>query len=143
MITGKLRYKKNFDRITARIEDTLATNTQSASRDTAHEIVKTIRSSWSASPSAPNQPPAVQSGVLDDGISVEKQGRDLLGKFQGKTAIVTFIVFDTSANNRGQYALAVEDGNRITGAEPRPFLEPAIDAHVDTYIQEIKFRKLT
>ena len=138
MITGRLRYDKEFKSITAKVEADLLNHCIEQSRVTAEEIVSYIRRNWQHSiPSEPYEPPAMRSGVLDEGITVEKQGR-ISGRFGGTFESVTFIRFDTSDNNRGQYALAVEDGNRITQAKPRPFLEPAMEKYTDDYKDNLK-----
>ncbi len=137
MIKGSLRYTKKFDRITARLEEQVLAGTGRGTRKTAEEIRKYIRSRWSSHPSRAGNPPAKQAGTLDEGIKVENQGRDLLGRFRGKNAKVHFIIFDTSDAGRGQYALAVEDGNRDIHA-PRPFLEPAMEKFTDEYADILK-----
>lgn len=137
MITGRLRYNKKFDRITARLETDVHKGAKAGTRRAAEEIRSYIKAKWSEDPSSAGNPPAVQSGVLDKGITVEKQGRDAKGRFGGKDDAVHFIVFDTSANNRGQYALAVEDGNRGIH-KPRPFLEPAMEKFTDEYKDILK-----
>ena len=142
MITGTMRYKKNFDRITMRIEKDLQSNCKKATKDTAEAIMEYIKDNWSPAPSGKNEPPAVRDGTLDRGISVEEQGRSRGGRFEAKGAdsALHFVVFDTGAAGRGQYALAVNDGNSISNAAPRPFLEPAVKAKEATYIENLKHR---
>lgn len=144
MITAKLNYKhtKKFIDTTIRLEKEMQGETENITYDTAVEMVKYIRNNWSTSPSFSGNPPAVQKGVLDRGITVSKQGR-IKGRFAGTDATAHFIKFDTSASGRGQYALAVNDGNRtagIKGADERPFVEPAIKVFTPIYIAKLKRR---
>ena len=140
MIKAKLNYKhtKAFNNTTIKLERMMEKDAIEVTRETADEIVEYITSNWSSRPSREGNPPAKRDGHLNDGIKVEKQGRNR-GRFGGTYATSHFIRFDTRKSGRGQYALAVNDGNRITNAAERPYIEPAMKKFASVY--EDKFIK--
>lgn len=142
MITGELKYKKESYRAIIRLEQRLKKNNDKACIETADDLVKHFRSNWSSAPSTAGDRPAYQEGVLDDGISVDSRGRDELGKFRGANSSVYFVILDTSDAGRGQYAIAVDEGNRIFNAEPRPYIDESIDATMDDLVKHIQRKSL-
>lgn len=141
MIKAKLNYKHTqaFKNTTIKLERMMEDDTKKVTRETAEEIVEYITDNWSSRPSKEGRPPAKRDGTLDEGITVERQGRNK-GRFAGKYATSHFIRFDTSKSGRGQYALAVNDGNRITDAAERPYVEPAMDKFASVYTDKLKDR---
>lgn len=141
MITAKLNYKhtQKFINTTIRLEKQMMDDASATTLETAEEITRYIKDNWSSPPSSSGQPPAKRKGTLDEGITVEKQGR-IKGRFAGKDATAHYIRFDTSKSGRGQYALAVNDGNRITYADERPYVEPALKVFTPIYIAKLKKR---
>lgn len=139
-IKATLNYKhtKAFNNTTIKLERMMENDAIEVTRETAEEIVEYIKANWSSRPSREGNPPAYRDGNLDKGIEVEKQGRNR-GQFGGKYATSHFIKFDTRSSGRGQYALAVNDGNRITDATERPYIEPAMKKFASVY--EDKFIK--
>jgi hypothetical protein len=133
-IKAKLNYehKKAFENTTIKLERMMENDAIQVTRETAEEIVKYITENWSPRPSREGQFPAKRDGYLNDGITVEKQGRNR-GRFAGKYGTSHFIRFDTSDSGRGQYALAVNDGNRITNAAERPYIEPTMKKFASVY----------
>lgn len=96
-----------------------------ATRQTAQDIADSVKENWSASsPSAPFTPPAVVTGYLDSTVKVVK--RDAAGRFAVLKNTVSWTV-----RVEAEYAAALEFGNPVTGAAPRPFLTPAVNAAVD------------
>ena len=142
MITGELKYKKESYRAIVRLEQQLQDNATQACLETAHEFVSYVRRNWSSAPSVAGDRPAVQEGTLDDGISVDSKGRDELGKYRGANSSVYFVHFDTSDAGRGQYAIAVDEGNRIFNAKPRPYIDESIEANVDVLKKNLKRKSL-
>ena len=92
-----------------------------AVKQTVEEVAQDIKQNWSeSSPSAPGQPPAIVTGYLDSTIRVLR--RDALGRF---ATVQNAKVWTIRAE--AEYAMALEFGNPVTGAAPRPFLRPAIE----------------
>lgn len=121
-LTMRMVEKTNW-RTMVRIEDLLKGSMDDAVEEMANIIKEDVQSSWSgASPSAVGSPPAVVTGVLDDGVRVERTGRNAQGQF-AKNGSVRFIQFDTSASGDGQYAGILEDPDALN----RPFIEPAME----------------
>lgn len=142
MITGELKYKEKSYRAIIRMEQRLKRNNDKACIETADDLVKHFRSNWSSAPSSAGDRPAVRDGVLDDGISVNPTGRDELGKFRGADSSVYFVTLDTSDAGRGQYAIAVDEGNSIFNAKPRPYIDESIDETMDDLVKNIKRKTL-
>lgn len=142
-IKAKLNYKhkKAFENTTIKLERMMEEDAKQVTRETAEEIVKYITENWSPRPSREGQFPAKRDGYLNDGITVERQGRNR-GRFAGKYGASHFIRFDTSDSGRGQYALAVNDGNKITMAAERPYIEPTMkkfaSVYEDKFIQRVR-----
>lgn len=88
--------------------------------DTVVGIREDIRNNWSSpSPSAPGEPPAVVSGLLDRSIRIDK--RDAQGRFASATnAVRVSIIIATD------YAAALEFGYAPRNLAPRPYLRPAV-----------------
>jgi hypothetical protein len=107
----------------------------------AEALKEEIRNGWSpVSPSSEGQPPAILTGNLDSSIFVERQGRDILGRFAGRDAQVWFVRIDTERGEnplgRGQYAEVLDDEEQMN----RPFVDRAMDRTAQNF--PIFFRKL-
>lgn len=137
MITVRFRETTNW-RLQAQITDKLLKNTNNVLEDTAKWIKNDIRSNWTAiAPSSPGEPPAIRTGNLDSSVQVEKQGRDIFGKFTSRENAQTWVVtIDTERgccpNKRGQYGAVLEL------LLSRPFLEPAIDRSINFFNRQMK-----
>lgn len=132
-VTMRLISKDNW-RTMVKVEAALLQGLDVAVETMAQMVKADIQSSWSgSSPSAIGSPPAVVTGVLNDGILVEKTGRNSKGQF-AKDGAVRFIQFDTSASGDGQYASALED----EGYLDRPFIAPALERASDAFGGVIK-----
>lgn len=125
MLTLKFRERDNW-RTMIRVEEKILDRVGEGVKATAEAIVEDIRSSWSGSaPSAQGNPPAIRSGVLDESVVVEDQGRGDGGRFaSNKNAIAYYIHVDTAENDPEgyNYAMALEDPDYLD----RPFLAPAL-----------------
>lgn len=134
-VTARLRVKDNW-RTMLKLERELPDRVGNELKDTAEAIVTDIRKSWSGfypPASKWGNPPAVRSGTLDKGITVEEQGRDLLGRFAGVNAQARYIRIDTGDKN---YAMALEDPNYLN----RSFLKPAVENRGIVYLRS-EFRR--
>lgn len=121
----KIRMKTDTSRLD-RLERNIAGNTMDALTEAGEALKADIRSHWSIqSPSSPGNPPAVLTGNLDSSVEVDRQGRDVLGRFAGKDALVLFVRIDTTKGDnplgRKEYASVLEDEMN------RPFVQPAVD----------------
>lgn len=115
----RVEWKADFTILTA-IDRNLDDAAQETMWQAAGWLAADIKSHWSnSSPSPFGQPPGVDFGFLDAGVTVDTQGR-AGGKFAKATDIKTaFVRIDTSDSGR-QYAQAVQT---YSG---RPFFEPAL-----------------
>ena len=109
----------------AKAERKIESGVNNASKKAAEALVDDIRSHWTApGPSSPGEAPAILTGNLDSTVRVDKQGRDLLGRFSSD-AEVFFVRIDTAAGDnpldRGDYATVLED------KRDRAFFEPAVE----------------
>src|SRR5690606_21177708 len=124
----KMRFKTDL-RLLDRKEQDVKRNAQAGAREAADLVKTVIKRNWSkASPSSEGQPPAVDTGKLDGSIFIEKQGRDVLGRFAGKDAAVYHVTIDTvrgpNPDKTTQYAAALDDQD---GKLNRPFVDRAVD----------------
>ncbi len=136
MLTLKLLVKDNW-RTMIRVEKKVEDGAAQGSRATAEAIIADIQSSWSgSSPSARGTAPAYLTGVLNDSVVMETQGRDDGGRFAGKDAELFYIKVDTSDNdpNGDNYAQALEDPDYLD----RPFLAPALERAEGYYTSNLK-----
>ncbi len=121
-----------------KVEDTLKRQVGEGVQNTAEGIVADIRSNWSAAHQTvgSGNPPAIDSGVLDESVVAENQGRDSEGRFAGKDATAWYIHVDTSENdpNGYNYAQVLEDPD----AYNLPFLAPALQRAEGYYASNIK-----
>lgn len=138
MLTLKFREKENWKTM-IRVEDKLKKQVGEGVKATAQAIVEDIRSSWSGSrqTAGSGTPPAIDSGVLDNSIFVDDQGRDTEGRFANKdSAEVWYIRVDTAENDPGgyNYAEALEDPEYYN----LPFIAPALKRAEGYYASNIK-----
>lgn len=139
MIKGELKVKDNWAGM-VKIEAKYRKGAERVVKDTADFFANDIRDNWSASsPSNPGKPPAVVTGNLDESVIAEDQGRDQ-GRFAGKDAFVWYVHFDTDNDDRGQYALALEEGVPDRNLKPRPFVKPALKRAKTFFRAELKRR---
>lgn len=120
------------------IEKHIPQITNDAVKTTIEEIARGVKENWSSSsPSAPGSPPAVVTGYLDSSVQIFR--KDLAGRFSTLLNAVTWGI-----RVGAEYGAALEFGNPVTGAAPRPFLRPAIKAAEDLLGQKISigFRQI-
>lgn len=138
MLTLKLIVPDNWATM-VRVEDTLKRQLGDAVKFTADAIAADIMDSWSATHQTvrSGSPPAIDSGVLNDSIVVDDQGRNDTGQFANKDmASVWYIRVDTSDNDPGgyNYAQVLEDPD----AYDLPFIAPALERAEGYYTSNIK-----
>lgn len=126
MLTLKFLEESNW-RTLIKVGEELDKQTDEGVKATAEAIVEDIQQSWSAvrQQKGSGTPPAKDTGLLNDSILVESQGRDEAGHFASdKFAKTWYINIDTSVDepNGYNYAPALEDPTYYD----LPFLDPAL-----------------
>lgn len=139
-LTLKVRNLDPDFRTMVRIEKNLMRDVGLGVEDAAQGLVTYIRGNWSLNaPSSPGSPPAIVTGNLDSSVVVDKQGRDLQGRFaNAENTVVKFVRIDTSQGvdpqGRGEYAGILEE------KLDRPFIEPAVQVVSQMYGAILKKR---
>lgn len=103
---------------------------ENATKTMAEMLKNDIRASWSGtSPSSIGSPPAVVSGDLDASITLEKAGRDDLGRFATPQNATGWLLRFGEA-----YAALLENPVYAPPSSyRRPFLAPAIERGASAY----------
>jgi hypothetical protein len=114
----KIHITKNLKGLDV-MEHVIPGRIDNSSKGLAEDMAQIMHESWSPdAPSAPGSPPAVVTGNLDKSIQVERQGRDLEGKFvSGKNAAKWAVIVGE------KYGATLEHGGG--NILPRPFVLPA------------------
>ena len=120
-----VRLKADFSRMD-RIENSIENNVRDAAQNQAQALWEDIQGHWTVpGPSSRGQPPAILTGNLNESGRVYSQGRDVLGRFAGKDAVVFYLRIDTNEGpnplGRGDYATVLEE------KMDREFVGPAIE----------------
>lgn len=119
---------RNLDRLEREVPRRVSTAVKRAAEDGA----EFLHANWSAiSPSDPGNAPAIVTGELDRSVTVDQQGRNLLGQFARSEGVESWSLRVTA--DHGQYL-------EPPGWLDRPFFQPAIDfvmSQFDDYFRGI------
>lgn len=115
---------------------------QKTSREYAEKVVATVRANWSdSSPASKGQPPAVDSGNLDQSSVI--LDRDMSGRFtSAENAKMSTIIWDTrkgsAQHGNGAEYSAVQEYGLDSLKSAHPFLQPAINEIVGDFRQAMR-----
>lgn len=148
MLTLQLKGEEDLYRVLIRIERTIDQQSDEFLETMGEWIVDDIQTHWfptSPSPKQGGTAPAVDTGNLDSSVRLEQGFRGSGGRFASKAQAKTLFIRVNTAEgdnpmNRGNYAVALEEG---TGRmAERPFLAPAMEraSHITSFIAKATFK---